>query len=431
MINTRKPIRQFLFLREDPEKIINIIEQLKKKTNIDNQAQKFQNSKSENKVIDGIIDQSIDVVKRINNNETVIDKNVKRINNNNDYIKYKEYLECYSVILIEEDNKKYKIDFPNYNFNTYFHKNIFKKILKKIPKNTEDQKKCLDELFNIENDISQLIMKILNKDDILNKFKNIQEKNSTNIKNFINTELCLENILNNIPSKNIINIEKNLKFKNTKEILEILEIKNNKKIEEFLEDTKVSKNLKDDKKFLEDYKNILGIKYVLILDKTRSRSKYFHSFFSKNNIVKRSLIEHKGGYEESWVKFAQLMPVFVLFFFLVIAIPVGIVTGGVGMIPIMAIGLFVAFSLGRSDSLNNFKSRLTLGIPNKLKKLSMTMQSIKYSILNGVYFRIKLRNLIQRLKELHISNPTGIFGMNHRSKIARNSTKRVEAVFND
>ena len=428
MINTRKPIRQFLFLREDPEKIINIIEQLKKKTNIDNQAQKFQNSKSENKVIDGIIDQSIEVVKRINNNETVIDKNVKRINNNNDYIKYKEYLEFYSVILIEEDNKKYKIDFPNYNFNTYFHKNIFKKILKKIPKNTEDQKKCLDELFNIENDISQLIMKILNKDDILNKFKNIQEKNSTNIKNFINTELCLENILNNIPPKNIINIEKNLKFKNTKEILEILEIKNNKKIEEFLEDTKVSKNLKDDKKFLEDYKNILGIKYVLILDKTRS--KYFHSFF-KNNIVKRSLIEHIGGYEESWVKFVQIMPAFVMLFFLLIAAPVGIVTGGVGAIPIMAIGLFVAFSLARSDSLNNFKSRLKLGIPNKLKGLSITMQSIKYSILNGVYFRIKLRNLIQTLKELHITNPTGIFSMNHRSKTARNSTKRVEAVFND
>jgi hypothetical protein len=414
------PIRQFLFFREHPEKIIDAFEQIEKKTNIFNKAKKlFQKSTNQNQIIDGIIDESMTILKKINNKEIVIDTAVKRINNNHDYIKYKEYLEVCSVILIEEDNDKYKIDFPNDNFNNSFYKNIFKNInifSRKISKNNKDIKTNLDLLFKIENEISQLIISMLNKKHILNEFEKIKTKNINNIEEFIKTELSLQKILNNINYENIKNL-KRVEINN--KTLKNLEIKISEEISK-------NKNL-NNKKFLEDHKNILGIKYVLILEKTKSKS-----FFSKNNIIKRNLIKYEGGggHENivSWQGFQLLGGPFIMAIFLFVSIGLCLAFGIV-CLPVAVVGIFTSYTIYRAKTFDNFKSRLTLGIPSTLTK---SMISITSRISNGVYFRIKLRNLIQTLKELHIPNPAGILGMNHRSKIVRNKTKRVdEEVFNE
>jgi hypothetical protein len=377
-------------------------------------------------------------LKKINNEEIVIDTAVKRINNNHDYIKYKEYLEVSSVILIEEDNDKYKIDFPNDNFNNSFYKNIFKNIFnifsRKISKNNKDIKTNLDQLFKIENELSQLIISMLNKKHILDEFEKIDKKNINNIKKFIKTELSLQNILNNINYENIENIEK--KFEKNKENIKKLTVNienlkkvgiNNKTLKNLeiktSEEILKNKNL-NNKKFLEDHKNILGIKYVLILEKTKSKS-----FFSKNNIIKRNLINYEGGggHENrvSWQGFQLLGAPFIMAIFLFVSLGLCLFLGIV-CLPVAVVGIFTSYTIYRAETFDNFKSRLTLGIPSTLTK---GMISITSRISNGVYLRIKLRNLIQRLKELHIPNPEGILGMDPRSKNVRNRTKWFEAVF--
>lgn len=372
--------RLFLFLREDPEVIIDSIYQLKKKTNIDNQIENIQKI-SETELTDKLIDVSMNLSKKIKikrisndniviknvtriNNDNIVIKNVKRISNNNDYIKYKDYLEYSSVILIEENNSKYKIDFPNYNLTQNLYVNFFKNIKeklfnRKLFKNvTQKSKDKVFDFFEINNRISEGIMSILNKDDILDKFKAIEVKNEANITKFMQENLNLTKILENHTNNN--NIKK--KFKEEYET------------------------------FLKDHDNILGIKYVLILEKSSS------SFFRKNNILKRNLIKFTGGGNKiSWQAFTALGAAALCLLALFIGIALCLFFGAICAVFAVA-SIFLAINVYRSENFDDFKRKLIPGMPgisipdktvDKMVSNSLNFEKTFYKLVNSVLYSKK------------------------------------------